>query len=55
MTAKLKESLGADYVVLGGGNVKKLDELPPHCRAGDNVKAYVGGLRLWEDAYTHMV
>ncbi len=52
---RLRNALVADYVVLGGGNVKKLDELPPHCRAGDNVKAYVGGLRLWEDAYTHMV
>ena len=36
-----------DYVVLGGGNVKKLEELPPACRMGDNSNAFLGGLRLW--------
>jgi polyphosphate glucokinase len=40
----------ADEVVLGGGNVKKLKELPPHCREGDNENAFVGGFRLWEQA-----
>jgi polyphosphate glucokinase len=39
-----------DDVVLGGGNAKKLTELPPGCRAGDNANAFVGGFRLWEDA-----
>jgi polyphosphate glucokinase len=38
-----------DDVVLGGGNVKKLTELPPGCRAGDNANAFVGGFRLWEE------
>jgi hypothetical protein len=33
---------------LGGGNVKKLKDLPPHCRAGDNDNAFLGGFRLWE-------
>ena len=33
-----------------GGNVKKLKELPPHCRAGDNANAFLGGFRLWEVA-----
>jgi polyphosphate glucokinase len=37
-----------DYVVLGGGNVKKLKELPPACIAGDNANAFIGGFRLWE-------
>jgi polyphosphate glucokinase len=37
-----------DDVVLGGGNVKKLKELPPGCRAGDNANAFLGGFRLWE-------
>jgi polyphosphate glucokinase len=44
---RLKHALIADYVVLGGGNVKKLDELPPDCRLGDNTNAFVGGVRLW--------
>src|SRR5262245_53695803 len=38
-----------DDVVLGGGNVKKLKELPPGCRAGDNTNAFVGGFRLWQE------
>ncbi len=45
---RLQNALLPDYVVLGGGNVKKLDELPPNCRAGDNNNAFVGGVRLWE-------
>jgi len=40
--------LGADYVVLGGGNAKKLTELPPKCLIGDNENAFIGGFRLWE-------
>jgi polyphosphate glucokinase len=39
-----------DDVVLGGGNAKKLHELPPGCRAGDNAHAFLGGFRLWEEA-----
>ena len=30
------------------GNVKKLEDLPPNCRAGTNANAFVGGFRLWE-------
>ena len=37
-----------DYVVLGGGNVKKLKELPPACVAGANGNAFLGGFRIWE-------
>ena len=47
--ARLKAALVADYVVLGGGNAKKLKELPPGCRMGDNKNAFTGGFRLWED------
>jgi predicted NBD/HSP70 family sugar kinase len=50
VVARLRHAFIADYVVLGGGNVKKLDELPPDCRAGDNSRAFVGGVRLWEEA-----
>jgi len=41
-----------DEVVIGGGNVNKLDTLPPGCRAGDNALAFAGGFLLWEDART---
>jgi polyphosphate glucokinase len=44
----LVAALQPDDVVLGGGNVKKLRELPKGCRAGDNANAFVGGFRLWE-------
>jgi polyphosphate glucokinase len=46
---RMVKSLEPDYVVLGGGNVKKLTELPPLCRAGENANAFVGGFRMWED------
>jgi polyphosphate glucokinase len=45
---QLKAALEPDDVVLGGGNVKELKELPPGCRAVDNANAFVGGFRLWE-------
>ncbi len=47
--ARLMAALEPEYVVLGGGNVKKLKELPPGCRAGDNANAFVGGFRLWQE------
>jgi predicted NBD/HSP70 family sugar kinase len=47
----LRSAFLVDYVVLGGGNAKKLAELPDGCRRGGNHNAYFGGLRLWEDAH----
>ena len=47
--ALLIAALEPDDVVLGGGNVKKLKELPPGCRAGENANAFLGGFRLWEE------
>jgi polyphosphate glucokinase len=47
VAARLIAALEPDDTVLGGGNVKKLDELPPNCRAGDNANAFRGGFRLW--------
>jgi len=47
---RLAAALEPDEVVLGGGNVKKLKELPPSCRAGDNANAFAGGFRLWDEA-----
>ena len=44
----LTAALLPDYVVLGGGNVKKLKELPPACILGNNANAFLGGFRMWE-------
>ena len=47
---RLIAALEPDDVVLGGGNVKKLKELPKGTRAGNNANAFLGGFRLWEKA-----
>jgi polyphosphate glucokinase len=44
---RLAAALEPDDIVLGGGNVKQLHELPNGCRRGDNANAFVGGFRLW--------
>src|SRR6266513_2289228 len=44
----LKKSLIADYVVLGGGSAKKLDQLPQGVELGHNRNAFLGGVRLWQ-------
>src|SRR5262245_60426067 len=51
VVARLIAALEPDDVVLGGGNVKKLNELPPGCRGSDNAKAFLGGFRLWEEPH----
>jgi polyphosphate glucokinase len=48
VVAKFISALELDDVVIGGGNVTKLDKLPPGCRAGDNAHAFHGGFLLWE-------
>ena len=45
---RLTAALEPSDVVLGGGNVKNLKELPKGCRKGDNANAFLGGFRLWE-------
>ena len=45
---QLKNAMGADYVVLGGGNAKLIDKLPKDTRLGANENAFLGGFRLWE-------
>jgi predicted NBD/HSP70 family sugar kinase len=50
VVARLVAALEPDDVVLGGGNVRHLKELPPGCRAGDNANAFLGGFRLWENS-----
>jgi polyphosphate glucokinase len=48
VVARLVAALEPDDVVIGGGNVKILKELPPGCRAGENANAFLGGFRLWD-------
>jgi polyphosphate glucokinase len=50
---KLKVALEADYVVLGGGNSKKLKELPRGARLGSNENAFLGGFRMWARSPSH--
>jgi predicted NBD/HSP70 family sugar kinase len=45
---ELTKAMEPDYVVLGGGAVKELRELPPGVRRGDNENAFPGGFKLWD-------
>ena len=47
--ASIQAAMDADYVVLGGGNVKLIKKLPQNIRRGDNDNAFKGGVRLWSD------
>lgn len=47
---QLKNALQPEYVVLGGGNSKRLKKLPPDTILGNNKDARKGGLRLWDRA-----
>lgn len=45
----LQRAFRADYVVIGGGNAKHIEEpLPPGVRLGHNHTAFRGGFRLWD-------
>jgi polyphosphate glucokinase len=48
IVAKLSAAMEPDYVVLGGGNAKKLDGLPANARLGGNADAFTGGFLLWD-------
>lgn len=45
----LQRALLVDYVVLGGGNVQEIEELPPGVRRGNNRTVVEGGRKLWEE------
>lgn len=49
ITPLLRSALAADYVVLGGGNGRKVHPLPPHTFRGGRHDAFDGGVRLWEE------
>lgn len=48
ITELLIAAFEVDYVVLGGGNSKRLKKLPPLTRLGDNANAFKGGFRMWD-------
>lgn len=45
----LQKATQVDYVLIGGGNVTHLDELPVGARRGSNDRAFIGGFRLWDE------
>lgn len=47
----LKLAMEPDYVVIGGGNARKLKKLPAGAELGDNRNAFRGGFRMWEGAH----
>lgn len=49
VVTRLKHALVVEYVVLGGGNTKKLKTLPEWAMRGSNDNAFAGGFRLWEE------
>jgi polyphosphate glucokinase len=52
VVARLSAAMEPDYVVIGGGGVDDLKELPPNCRRGDNANAFLGGFRLWSEEFS---
>ena len=49
VTTMLRAAFSADYVLLGGGNAKRVQPLPQGARRGGNEDAFTGGFRLWEE------
>jgi len=52
IVTELVRRIHVDDVVLGGGQVKDLKNLPQGCREGSNANAFIGGFRLWKEAPT---
>jgi hypothetical protein len=44
----MKKAFIADYIVLGGGNAKRIERLPRGVELGHNRNAFAGGVRLWQ-------
>ncbi|MEO8602357.1 MAG: ROK family protein [bacterium] len=45
---RLSHALQSDYVVLGGGNAKKIKQPPEGTHLGSNANAFLGGFRMWQ-------
>jgi len=50
VVTQLRAALEADYVVLGGGNARKLKTMPDGARLGSNDFAFLGGFRMWRES-----
>lgn len=48
--SRMLEVFCVDDIVVGGGNAKKLKDLPTGCRHGDNANAFLGGFRMWQES-----
>lgn len=51
---QLAKALETDYVVIGGGNSRKLKKLPRNSRLGNNDFAFLGGFRVWRPGASHL-
>jgi polyphosphate glucokinase len=49
---RLVAAMEPEYVVIGGGGAKELDQLPPNSRRGSNAAAFAGGFRLWQPEWS---
>jgi predicted NBD/HSP70 family sugar kinase len=49
----LQNAFVTDYIVIGGGNARRVERLPKGTRLGDNRNAFLGGLRLWGAGPAH--
>jgi polyphosphate glucokinase len=49
VTERLRAAFEVEYVIIGGGNAKKLKSLPEGARFGDNDNAFKGAYALWLD------
>ena len=47
VVTQLSAVLEADYVVIGGGNARRLKRLPKNARLGSNDFTFLGGCRVW--------
>jgi polyphosphate glucokinase len=52
VVARLSAAMEPDYVVIGGGGVDELKELPPNARRGNNENAFLGGFRVWSEDFS---
>jgi predicted NBD/HSP70 family sugar kinase len=46
----LQDVFHPDHTILGGGNSKMIEPMPPGCQRVENSSAYRGAERMWEDA-----
>ncbi len=49
VTERLTGAFPVEYVVIGGGNARKLHKLPALARVGNNANAFEGAFRLWRE------